>query len=91
MPTPTQTSRLDEPSSGSKTTQYLPPSMPRLESSVPHFPRMRRRDGGPAAEACHEDVVRDDVELLLGLAVHVRAAAFADDVFDARAPDLAPR
>ena len=43
------------------------------------------RDGGPAAEALHEDVVRDDVELLLGLAVHVRAAAFAQDVFDARA------
>ena len=30
VPTPTQTSRFDEPSSGSKTTQYLPPSTPRL-------------------------------------------------------------
>ena len=30
VPTPTQTSRFDEPSSGSKTTQYLPPSTPRF-------------------------------------------------------------
>ena len=30
VPTLTQTSRFDEPSSGSKTTQYLPPSTPRF-------------------------------------------------------------
>ena len=30
VPTPTQTSRFDEPSSGSNTTQYLPPSTPRF-------------------------------------------------------------
>ena len=42
-------------------------------------------DARPVAEAGHQDVVGDDVELLLRLAVHVLAAEVAEHVFDARA------
>ena len=89
VPTPTQTSRFDEPSSGSNTTQYLPPSTPRFRIVGSSFSSdattaMRRA----AAEASHEDVVGDDVELLLGLAVHVGGAVFAEHVLDTRAAHL---
>jgi hypothetical protein len=46
------------------------------------------RNVGPVAEAPHDDLVGDDVQLLLGLAVRVDVAMIAEDVLDARPPDL---
>ena len=46
------------------------------------------RDGGAAAKTLHQDVIRDDVELLLRLAVHICGTIFAQHIFDARAAHL---
>ena len=87
VPTLPQTSRFDDPSSGSNTTQYLPPSTPRRRIvGSSSSSEATRATLGLLPEAGHEDVVRDDVELLLRFAVHVGVAVLAEDVLDARDP-----
>ena len=84
MPTLTETSRFDEPSSGSKTTQYFPPSAPRRRIvGSSSSSEATTATVAAVAEARHQDVVGDDVELLLRLAVDVGAAVVAEHVFDA--------
>src|SRR5512146_3215010 len=82
VPTGTFTSMFDEPSSGSKSRQYLP----HLKcSGIWMIP-------GSSSDAMvhglHDDLVRHDVELLLDLALNVLALRGAKDVRETRAADL---
>ena len=84
VPTPTLTSRYDDPSSGSKMTPILPPSTPR-RSSVGWSSSSDATTAtiSQVTEAGHQNLIGDDVELLLVLAGGHQTAEVADDVLDA--------
>ena len=90
VPTPPQTSRFEEPSSGSNSTQYLrsAPSSAAQDHRLFVLLRGHDRDAFAPAERAQQDVVGDHVELLLLFALHVLVADRAEHVLEARAAHL---
>ena len=88
VPTAAFTSMLDEPSSGSNSTAYLPTGvLGRDRDDVLVFLRPHHADPAGVVEALLDGLVGEHVELLLLLALDVPAPARAEDVDQPGAAD----
>ena len=88
VPTLTATSMLDEPSSGSKITAYLPRAVVATVIGCSFSSLSQNADALMDAEAVEHGFVGIDVELLLHLALDVDLAVRARDIGQAGAADL---